>query len=233
MLSVLMTAFLSFSSVSGNVITEKPEPQSQNQISCCSAQDGYIPKPTISYGKYDIGWWREGLIGRHQMISIDSSEYIGELMLEPLTNTYNSSALTNFHFEETVETIETSTICTTVELSSTITTTLGVKMGMDDVSVSDDCKISKFYRIQNTQTYSYSKRKQSKVSFDVKEDVVKGKNFCLATVAYVYKVACQKWQYDDYWWGNYVVDGSRSAYYTYITLKPFITVGFEDGSFVG
>ena len=87
MLSVLMTAFLSFSSVSGNVITEKSEPQPQNQISCCSAQDGYILKPTISYGKYDIGWWREGLIGRHQMISIDSSEYIGDLMLEPLTNT--------------------------------------------------------------------------------------------------------------------------------------------------
>ena len=90
MLSVLMTAFLSFSSVSGNVLTEKSEPQPQNQISCYSAEDGYIPTPTISYGKYD-----------------------------------------------------------------------------------------------------------------------------------------------NYWWGNYEVDGSRSAYYTYIALKPFITVGFEDGSFVG
>lgn len=45
------------------------------------------------------------------------------------------------------------------------------------------------------------------------------------------KTAFLKWQYDNSWWGNYEVDGSRSAYYTHITLKPFITLGFEDGSF--
>ena len=49
----------------------------------------------------------------------------------------------------------------------------------------------------------------------------------------VLMTAFLKSQYDKYRWGNYEVDGSRSAYYTYITLKPFITVGFEDGSFVG
>lgn len=232
MLSVLMTAFLSFSSVSGPILAEKSEPQQQNEISCLSALDGYIPKPTISFGEYDTGWWRAGLIGRHQMISIDSSDYIGELVLQHLTNTYNANALENFHFDECIETIETSTISTSIELSSSITTTLGVKMGMDDVEICTDAKIYKSYKIQNTQTYSYSQKKTSKISFDVKPDVIKGKRFYLAMVAYVYKVTCQKWQYDNYWWGNYEVEGSRSSYFTYITLKPFVTVGFEDDTFV-
>lgn len=47
----------------------------------------------------------------------------------------------------------------------------------------------------------------------------------------VLMTAFLKSQYDNYWWGNYEVDGSHSAHYTYITLKPFIIVGFEDGSF--
>ena len=50
--------------------------------------------------------------------------------------------------------------------------------------------------------------------------------------AYTYKISCEHWQLDDWWWGSYEVDGSRSSFTTYYTVDPFITIGFEDGSII-
>lgn len=231
MLSILMAAFLSFSSVSGSLITKNQELENNSYpISTISNED--VPQPKVQLGKYDVGWCRNNLIGRHQMISLDSVKYLGEEVIDRLSETYNSNALTNFHFTKSFSTVETSTISTSVQLSSQATTTIGVKAGMDDVSVSEGETISEAYKIENVTTFSYSQKKEQTVSYDVSPETVKGKHFYLAAVAYVYKIKCQKWQYDDYWWGDYEVTDSRSTFSTYITLNPFITIAFDDGTFV-
>ena len=70
------------------------------------------------------------------------------------------------------------------------------------------------------------------VEYDVIPELVKGKKFFLCMAAYTYKISCEQWQIDDWWWGNYEVDGSRSSFTTYYTVDPFITIGFEDGSII-
>lgn len=230
MLSVLMTAFLSFSSVSGATVTKELESEQQDKIVRLSSETA-VPQPKISYGEYDADWWRNGLIGRHQMVSIDSSEYIGEIVVQKLSATYDPVPFESFKFEQKVNTVTTSSVSTSEKFSSTVTSTLAVEMGMSDVKVSDKYTISNSYTIENTLTYSYAESKEITISFEAKPEYVSEKRFFLGMFAYVYKVKCQKWQYDDYWWGKVEVSGSRSDFNSYIILDPYITIGYADGTF--
>lgn len=227
MLNIILSAFLSFNIISTKL--SNPFPLISNATSLTS---NHIPQANISYGEYETNWWREGVIGRHQMISIDSSEYIGRQIISKLTDTYSSKALINFKFTESISTIITDTISTSEKLTSQITSTIGVKASLPYVEVSDKYTISNSYVIENTATYSYSKKVEYSISYEVNQSLINGRDFYLANSAYIYKIKCQKWQYDNYWWGNYEVKGSRSTFYSYLTLSPVITVGFIDGTFI-
>lgn len=230
MLSVLMVAFLSFCSVSGDANQIKSDTNSGNNGVSLAQETSYQPNANIQYGTYDVGWWYDGVVGRHQMVSIDSSEYLGVVQIQKLSKTYNPTILKNFSFEDTVSTVTETTISTTISTSSTITSTLGVKMGMSGVAVSGEYAISQTYEIENTYTYSYSTAESLTVKYEVDKDKVGANHFYLAYAAYVYKVKCQQWQYDNWWWGNYEVDNSRSTFYTYITFEPFVTIALTNGT---
>lgn len=225
-----MVAFLSFCSVSGDVNQIKSDSSSSNGGISLTQQTSYQPNVNIQYGTYDVGWWYEGFVGRHQMVSIDSSEYLGVVQIKKLSKTYNPSILTNFTFEDTVSTVTETTISTTISTSSTITSTLGVKMGMSGVSVSNEYTISQTYMIEDTYTYSYSAAESLTVKYEVDKNKIGSNHFYLAYAAYVYKVKCQKWQYDNWWWGDCEVSDSRSTFYTYITIEPFVTIALTNGT---
>ena len=40
------------------------------------------------------------------------------------------------------------------------------------------------------------------------------------------------WQWDDYWWGDYVVSGSEKTFTAYIVIDPKVTIIYIDGTFV-
>lgn len=164
------------------------------------------------------------------MVSIDSSEYLGLLEIQKLSRTYSPTGAEKLKFTETITTVAGTTISTTISETSEFTTTLGVKMGMSDISISSDYTITKSYEIQNTITYSYSTATSLSVEFEVDKNAVGDNHFYLAYAAYVYKVKCQKWQYDNWWWGDYEVSGSRSTFYTYITYDPFVTIALANGT---
>ncbi len=169
MLTILLTAFLSFSSVSSTMNAKSHELNFVTKDDSISG-DTYQPKADISYGEYDVGTTYNGIIARHQMISIDSSEYLGPIVVDKLTSTYNAAALENFHFNERISTVEDSTVSTSIELSSEITSGLGVKMNMDDVVIFGNYAIKDIYKIENTVTYSYSEEITKDVSYDVKKN---------------------------------------------------------------
>ena len=73
--------FFCFNFVSDTIVTEKSENKQQDQIARLSSKTE-IPQPKFFYGEYDAEWWRNGLIGRHQMVSIESSEYLDEVIVQ-------------------------------------------------------------------------------------------------------------------------------------------------------
>lgn len=231
MLNVLLTAFLAFSASSGelNFVNSL---SSSNDGDISFATSYYQPSINIQYGSYDVDWWYEGFVGRHQMISLESSEYLGMLTLKQLTEFFNPNMFSTLTFTRTIKTISTSTVSTTESFSSKTTSSIGVKVGLDNVSASSEYKITQSYTIENTVTYSYSQEEELSVSFNVDKEAVGNRNFCLGSVGYVYKVKCQAWQYDNWWWGDYEVDGSRFTFYSYVTLNPTLTLCFEDGTFL-
>jgi ACT domain-containing protein len=225
MIAALLMCFVSIAAYSGG-----------SSIQISQANTGSTqPTANITTGQYESNWWFPSfsVIGRHQMVSVDSYSYLGLLNIKTLSAYYNANALTNFSFSETISTIEETTVSTSVQTTSTITSSLAAKMGIDGVSVSDGYTVSQAYTIQQTTTYSYSVATSSTINYDVRESVVAGKRFALCEAAYVYRATCQKWQYDNYWFNNNVeVSNSRSTFYTYRTIEPFITLVFSDGSIV-
>lgn len=216
MLSVLFTALLSFSLVgsSFNAIT----------------QSDYQPELNVSIGSFEVEWWREGFIGRHQMASYISIEYLGPIEVKKLSKTYDAAGLANFHFTESVKTFEENTISLTISATSKFISTLGVKAGLDNIQISGDYSLEQIYSIEGTKTYTIANELVYTVEYDVNPDAVSNRKFCLAEAAYVYKIKSEKWQYDNYWWGNYEVENSRSSFVTYVTLDPYVTIAFEDGT---
>lgn len=229
MLSVLMSAFLCFSTTVGN-INAISEAKSNLGINVVTSD--VVPSANITYGSYESDWFYHNFVGRHNWVSIDSSYYMGRIVVQQLSPIYNPNALEDFHFTESISTTETSTISTTTKLSSSITSSIGVKAGLDNVVLSGNYKINNSYVIENTQTYSYSEQTTRTVTYNVIKDKVKNHDFYLGSVAYVYKIKCQTWQIDDFWWGSYEVSGSRTTFYTYLTLNPTITIAFADGGYI-
>lgn len=229
MLSILMSALLSFNLINQN-INAKSINNTYEEIKYVSNYN--TPTVNITFGEFETDWWRQGLVGRHQLVSIDSYSYLGRIVVDRLSNIYCSNSLSNFHFTESFSTIKNSTVSTSISLNSKITSSLGVKMNMPYVEVSDKYTISTAYSIENSYTYSYSEKTEYSVSYDVADEKVNGKDFYLASVAYVYKVDCQMWQYDNYWYGNTEVKNSRVNFSSYITLDPTITIAFTDDSFI-
>lgn len=220
MIAALLSCFVSIAAYDGG-----------GSVSIADAQSTQ-PTANITTGQYESSRWKVGWIGRHQMVSVDSYTYLGLLNVKTLSVSYNANALTNFSFSETITTVEENTVSTSVKMSSAITSSLAAKFGIDGIGISDGYTINQAYTIQQTATYSYSVATNSTISYDVRESVVVGRRFALCEAAYVYKATCQKWQYDDYWWGHIEVSDTRSTFYSYLTLQPFITIGFSDGSIV-
>lgn len=219
MLSVLFSALLSFSLVGSSFNTV-------NTV----AHSNYQPKLNVSTGSFEVEWWREGFIGRHQMASYNSIEYLGPIEVKKLSKTYNAAVLKNFHFTESVKTVEENTISLTISATSKFVSTLGVKAGLDDIEISGNYSVEQIYSIEGTKTYTIANELTYTVEYDVDPDDVSGQKFYLAEAAYVYKIKSEKWQYDDYWWGDYEVSGSRSSFVTYVTLDPYVTVALEGGT---
>ena len=188
MLSVLMSAFLCFSTTVGN-INAISEPKSNLGINVVTSD--VVPSANITYGSYESDWFYHNFVGRHNWVSIDSSYYMGRIVVQQLSPIYNPNALEDFHFTESISTTETSTISTTTKLSSSITSSIGVKAGLDNVVLSGNYKINNSYVIENTQTYSYSEQTTRTVTYNVIKDKVKNHDFYLGSVAYVYKIRCQ------------------------------------------
>jgi hypothetical protein len=186
----------------------------------------------IQTGSFWVSMYKNYGVGRHRMVSIDSYEYIGPQRLELLTNYYNASALTNFKFQETFQAIEESTVSSTIKNSVKTMTKIAEKANLGSIEFGADAKVSSEYVIEETQTYTYSESTTFSISYEVQQDVVKGKHFALAMAGYTYRMHCQTWEYDDLWWGKKEVKGSRKSFLSYLTLNPFLTVSFDDGTIV-
>lgn len=107
MLSVLMSAFLCFSTTVGN-INAISEPKSNLGINVVTSD--VVPSANITYGSYESDWFYHNFVGRHNWVSIDSSYYMGRIVVQQLSPIYNPNALEDFHFTESISTTETSTI---------------------------------------------------------------------------------------------------------------------------
>lgn len=184
----------------------------------------------ISYEEKEVEWHREGLIGRHRVVGIDTCTYKGIQAIQTVSEYYDSDTLTDFTFTDTFETVRTSSISVTQKYSSEIMNGLKIQAGFDGVEISDEVKVTHLYTLERTYTYTISEAKTYTVSYKVNQSKVEGKVFALCYAADVYEIQWHTRQIDDYWWGDYEVSGSRQDYKAFITVKPYLTVEDREGN---
>lgn len=222
MLQVLMACFLSFSVIGGQCADIAIATRAANY------NIGYVSYDAIEVEKTTVNL----VVGRHRMVQIKSVSARGLDCIDVITEYYNGSALENFHFTDEVTTINTTTVATTTQVSSRISTGLQVVAGINGAKVSGDKKVEGNLMVSNTITYSATESNTFTIEFDVKPEIINGKVFALGMVADIYEITYETWQWDDYWWGDYVVSGSRKTGTGYIVANPYVSVVFRDGTFV-
>lgn len=235
-----MTAFLSFSIISGTRTPDDPYGTSEasdfHDMSIYGPNGGTsssdIPQPNIELGKFEVSWWRNGFIGRHQMVSLNSYTYVDYLPVKVLTDFYEGSILEDYEFEDSVRSVTTSTISTSIQLSSSFTEKIGAKISYDSFVIEASGSHTTEFTFNQTKTYSHSEEKSYTIKTKISKDVVGGRKFAMCLCYYVYKISCTQWQYDNYAWGNYEVSGSRFDFDTYLLLIPTVTVIFSNGEYV-
>lgn len=218
MFNVLMSCFLSFAMIGASF--------GDCSVSTLSLDENGIETEhpvTISKSSKEVDWWYEGIIGRHEMVQILDYEYIGLQNVHTLAGPYNANVLTNFKFTETVSTVNTLSLSTTQQLSSKVTTGIEVRAGVSE-TVSASRNVTSVYTIENTLTYTTSTSITFTVQYEPKQELIENSKFALCLGAYVYKLECKTWKYDNYWWGNYTVSGSTKYFTSYITVDPFVTL---------
>lgn len=221
MLQVLMACFLSFSVIGG---------QCADFAIATRAADDY----NISYINYDPIEVEKTtvnlVVGRHRMVQIKSVADRGDQCVDVLTQYYDAGVLEDFHFSEKITTIVTTTVSTTTQLSAKLSTGLQVAAGIPGAKISGNVNVEIGYTITNTVTYSATEQIELQLEYTVKQEVVEDKVFALCMAAHVYEITYETWQWDDYWWGDYVVSGSRKTGTGYITVQPYVTIVFRDGT---
>lgn len=223
--------FASFAILNSSQVAQPVgSPSGEPMVYRSSKEDSYANRQ-IPTGSFWVSWYRRSTgIGRHRMMSIDSYEYVGAKEVDRLSPVYDGDSFTNFHIVQSFSTINESTVSTTVKFSSKETTTLASKIGLDNVTVSNKYTISSQYEIENTATYTYSEQSSLTIECDIKPEIISGRLFAISAAAFTYRLHCQTWQYDDLWTGHKEVSGSRKLFTTYLTLDPFITVAYLDGT---
>lgn len=230
MLNVLAVAFLSFSLLNQtNPKMTGENPKDNDILSLGTGGSSKVPETNISFEEFEITSWREFLIGRHQMGKINLSTYMGFLPIDQLSDWYDSNALTDFTFTDSFTTITEETLSLTIKESSTFSSTFGIKAGLKGFEASSQFNVTNSYTLEGTVTYSFATHVTRTVQYSVQEDKLEGKTFSLCLAAHVFKLECETWQFDDYWWGDVEVDGSRKTFVSYLTLIPTITIMFADG----
>lgn len=222
MLNVLMSAFVTFT-----IITQPMAVMQKNVIDF-----DYDPLTSISYDAREAEMYKVNLIGRHVFVKIDKCESLGEQPVELLTKEQNGKIIKEYVYEETIESINETSLSTTIKCSSSMHTTLELQAKIPGAEFSANKSISKGYEIGQTVTYTTAQRESVKVKFEVKQEFIEGRHFYIGMVGKVYKITWQTWQVDDYWWGDYEVSGSRKTYEGYIVIRPYLTIVYDDGSFV-
>lgn len=222
MLNVLMSVFVTFT-----IITQPMAVMQKNVIDF-----DYDPLTSISYNAREVEWYKVNLIGRHVFVKIDKCESLGAQPVELLTDMRNGKIMENVKIKEEVEAIQTTSLSTEIKCSSKMMTTLEVQAGIPGASVSAGKSVEAGYSFSKTTTYTTTIRKATTIEYEIKQEYIDDRRFCLGMVADVYKITWQTWQVDDYWWGDYEVSGSRKTYEGYITVRPYLTIVYDDGSFV-
>lgn len=221
MLQALMTAFLSFAVIASPYGAVMP----------MQANSSYNIE-NVSYEEVEVDMYWRWFIGTHVMVQIEKVEPMGYQCIDKLSRNYSGSGLENFTFREKFTTVTSTTISTTKSFSSKISTGLQVAAKIPNAQITGDAKIEQVYTISNTSTYTATESTEFEVEFSVKQEVVNGKIFALCMAADVYKVTWDTWEWEDTWWGDYELEGTRQTNIAYITVDPFVTIVFSDGSVV-
>lgn len=218
MLNFLTSVFLSITitATSGSVnFTTQVEPRSASEYDISA-----INRDTI-----DMGYYTVGFIGRHKMMQITDVDTAGSIEpVQKLTNYYDASTLTNFKFKENVTISNTYSVSTVEELSQEISLNLNIALNINIASLETGVGLKNIYTIRESTTYTYSTETTYTIEYEPVPEVIAGKIFALCLAAEVHEITFETWEYDDYWWGDYEVSGSRKTHIAYLVIDPYVTI---------
>ena len=171
-------------------------------------------------------------IGRHRMIQILDYTERGEMLVYQSKVTYNGSLVENVVIRESMTSCFETSISTTERFSAEISLALAVQAGIPGVDIGAEASVTSGYEFEQTTTYTISTQITLELEYEIKQEYIEGRQFRLGLAGNVYELAWDTWQWDDYWWGAYEVDGSRQHCTAYVVGDPYITIVYDDGSFI-
>lgn len=220
MIKAITSVFLSFAVISA------PSMPMENSVGST-----FDPENIIIGQEYEVDMYMNFFVGRHTVIKINSYDYEGVMPVRYYSDFYSARPFEDFHMSQKFSATTTTSISTSIETSSAVNTGLTVLAGFEGASVSKNLSVEFVYTINSMRTYTTSVVGEFQIDYVAKKEYLT-KDFAIGQIATVYSLDCQTWQWDDYWWGDYVVSGSEKTFTAYIVIDPKVTIIYMDGTFV-
>lgn len=179
---------------------------------------------------------KEGVVSVKDFFVYKSVEVLGwQDVNNDVTSMYSVTAFENYTVKKEVVVTSSVSMSYTSKLDIEVTTKMSSEAHIFDVyKVKSETSFKYLYKIENCATYTNSITKSAEINYQINERVLEGKDrFKVGTVGYVYKLNGTCYQARDWWRDHHKIDQNSYVEFTnYIVCDPFITVLFDDGTFV-
>ncbi len=185
---------------------------------------------------YDMGEMRkDGLIGRHAFFEVHSIEDNGYQVCNTFTNFYAPGAFEDVTLTFTYSETTTVSLSTTEKFNVYATNGFNVTAQIPNFAkITSEDEIGKSYTFSNTNTYTASEIKETKITHTLSDEATNDqeKKYAVGTVGYVYELECK--YYETHWlWRNNteILQDTVRDFTMYIVKDPYMDVVYQDGTF--
>lgn len=179
---------------------------------------------------------KEGLVSVHDYFMYKSVETLGWIDVHnDISPMYSVEAFNNISITQTVKVTASTSLNFTRSFSHTEQYNMSAELNIFDIVELDFGTSSQaVYSIENQTTFSNSIINQTQISYSVNEEILQGKGkFKIGTIAYVYKINGLHYEAWDRRRNHYEVDeNSYVNFSNYVVCDPFITIIFDDGTYI-
>lgn len=198
----------------------------------CGGCAGGTPSADIPQDALEVGAGRAylGLIGRHRMAQLESAQPLGVQPVRAFTDYYVPQAFSDYQFTVSYREAESAALCTEELLPQEFYAGLAQLAGVAaEFAAEEDPPLE--YTVGGRLAVSRCKARERTLEGSFAE-LDFGEAFAVGEVAEVTALTYTTWMWDDYWWGDYEVPGSRTSLTVWLIRGAAPALVLRSGSYI-